>query len=165
MRAFLGLADGDILQAIKSFPGLPHRQYPVRRIGHIVFINDSKATNAAATEKALASYDDIFWIVGGRAKSGGLNGLESYMDRIRHAYLIGEATDEFALWFEKNAVPYAQCGTLGVAVDKAHSDAQRHGKGTVLLSPACASFDQFASFEERGNAFAEAVCRLKEAAA
>lgn len=165
VACLLGLDEGDILAAIKTFPGLPHRQYLTRVIGGVSYVNDSKATNAAATEKALASYEDIFWIVGGKPKEGGLNGLEPYMDRVRHAYLIGEAAEEFAVWLEKNAVSYTRCGTLDVAVSKAHSDAQKHGKGTALLSPACASFDQFSSFEERGNVFTDLVHPLKEIAA
>lgn len=161
----MGLDERDIIAAIKTFPGLPHRQFLTRIMDNISYVNDSKATNAAATEKALACYNDIFWIVGGRAKSGGLKGLEPYMDRICHAYLIGEAAQDFAGWLTGNNVPYTQCGTLDNAVDRAHSDIQNHGKGVVLLSPACASFDQFSSFEERGNVFTERVHRLKEIAA
>lgn len=165
VASLLGLDEDDILGAIKTFPGLPHRQYLTRLIGGVSYVNDSKATNAAATEKALASYDDIFWIVGGKPKAGGLNGLEPYMTRICHAYLIGEATDEFAPWLEKNGVLFTRCGTLDVAVEKAYEDAREKKRGVVLLSPACASFDQFTSFEARGNAFADAVCRLREDAA
>ncbi len=150
----LGLSEVDILAAIKTFPGLNHRQYLVAQIGGVQYVNDSKATNAEAAAKALGSYEDIFWIAGGQAKEGGLNGLESLMPRVRHAFLIGEASGEFSTWMDKNNVPHSMNGELKNAFAEAHERAQKAGKGVVLLSPACASWDQFKSFEDRGDQFA-----------
>lgn len=162
----MGVKDDDIFKAIQSFPGLPHRQFPVRVINGVSYINDSKATNAEAASKALSSYDNIYWIAGGRPKEGGLNGLESLMPRVKKSYLIGEAAGDFSVWMEKNSAPFQKCGTLEKAVRAAHADAQAGGDhGVVLLSPACASFDQFSSYEERGDMFAKIVKDLKESVA
>ncbi len=162
-----GLAADDILAAVKTYPGLPHRQYPVRTINGVAYVNDSKATNAQAAEKALLSYKNIYWIVGGRPKDGGLSGLEEYMDRVRHAYVIGEAMEDFAAWLEKNGVPHSLSRTMDMAVLEAHRAAQLArgepgGTGTVLLSPACASWDQFRNFEHRGDTFTDLVNTLSE---
>lgn len=148
--------------AMKTFPGLAHRQQLVRTIGPVRFVNDSKATNADATEKALATFDPIYWIVGGQAKTTGLDGLDGYMGRVRHAFLIGEAQDRFAAWLEARTVPFTRCGTLDVAVEKASglAGAEALPGSCVLLSPACASWDQFTSFEARGDAFARFVNAL-----
>jgi UDP-N-acetylmuramoylalanine--D-glutamate ligase len=155
-----GVHPGLIVRCLATFPGLAHRQQLVAERQGVRFVNDSKATNADAAAKALACYDDIHWILGGRAKAGGLDGLEPFMDRIRHAYLIGEASDRFAAWLEGKA-SYSRCGTLERAVAQAAAAA---GPGScVLLSPACASFDQFANFEARGAAFAAAVEHLAKA--
>ena len=161
----MGVPAGKIIHAMQSFPGLAHRQYPVREINSVTYINDSKATNAAAAEKALACYRDIFWIAGGKAKEGGLGGLESYMGRIAGAFTIGDAMEEFSLWLEKQGVAVTRCETLARAVPAAHEAAQKLGRGVVLLSPACASFDQFQNFEERGDAFTALVLALKEKSA
>lgn len=156
----MGLPPSKIIHAMRSFPGLAHRQYLVREIDNVIYINDSKATNAAATEKALACYHEIFWIVGGRAKEGGLDGLEPYRDRIRAAFTIGEAMEEFSLWLEEQDIMVTRCGTLDQAVIEAHQAAQIYNKGVVLLSPACASLDQFKSFEHRGDEFTRLVKNL-----
>ena len=148
------------LKALKTYPGLPHRQYLARRIGGVSYINDSKATNAQAAEKALGCYDDIYWIAGGLAKDGGLEGLEPYADKIRHAYLIGAAAEDFSVWMEKNKIPYCLNKTLDSALPEAHKAAQAAGKGTVLLAPACASWDQFRSYEKRGDLFMALVEKL-----
>lgn len=161
----LGVPDHDIMKAMKTFPGLPHRLYTVGSIGNVSYVNDSKATNADAAARALACYTDIYWIAGGRPKEGGLNGIEPYMNHVRHTFLIGEAQDEFAVWLRDHKVAYSKCGTLDRAVAEAHNMAQAHHGGTVLLSPACASFDQFRNFEHRGDAFAALVDQLKEKAA
>ena len=143
-----------IVAGMKTYAGLPHRQERVAAVGNIVYINDSKATNADATARALSSYDDIYWILGGQAKEGGVAPLASYFDRIRHAFLIGEATELFAGQLEGN-LPFSRCGDLQSALDAAHAMAQREAKGpaVVLLSPACASWDQWKSYEHRGDAF------------
>jgi UDP-N-acetylmuramoylalanine--D-glutamate ligase len=160
IRHLYGIEPSKIIQAMKTFGGLAHRQFMVRSIGDVVYINDSKATNADATAKALACFHHIYWILGGQPKEGGLNGLEHYMGRIQHAYLIGDASEQFAEWLLKNNVPHTQCGTLDIATQKAHEEAQGKGKAVVLLSPACASWDQFKSFEHRGNLFVELVKSL-----
>jgi UDP-N-acetylmuramoylalanine--D-glutamate ligase len=136
----------------------------VRTLGGITFINDSKATNAQATAPALACYEDIYWIVGGRPKEGGLAGLEPYAKKIRQAFLIGESEAAFAAWMEKNGVPGGRCGTLEHAVTQAYNKARAAGRGAVLLSPACASFDQFRNFEHRGEVFTDLVNALEESA-
>ena len=114
-------------------------------------------TNADATSKALASYDDIYWIAGGKPKDGGLDGLDEYMPRVRHAFLIGEAMEDFAGWLQKRGVAITKSKTLEQAVNDAHALAK---SGVVLLSPACASFDQFKNFEDRGDQFAAFVRKL-----
>lgn len=141
--------------AIHSFPGLPHRMEEIATLDTVIFINDSKATNADSTEKALATWDHgIYWILGGKPKEGGIMTLAPYFPRIAKAYLIGEATDEFATSLA-GKVPFERCSTLKVATARATQDALAANKANsvVLLSPACASYDQFKNFEERGNAF------------
>lgn len=151
----------DIIAAMKTFPGLPHRQFLVRKIGNVSFVNDSKATNADAAAKALDSFTKIHWIVGGIAKEGGLSGLEKYEANIECAYLIGEAADEFARWCEEQGLAYAHCEDMEDAVLTAYENIGRKG-GVVLLSPACASFDQYNGFEERGDHFTKIVNALAE---
>jgi UDP-N-acetylmuramoylalanine--D-glutamate ligase len=149
-----GVATADIAKGLRSFPGLAHRQELVAVIEGVAYVNDSKATNADAAGKALACYETIYWIAGGQAKEGGLAGLEPWFRRIAHAYLIGEAEAAFATALT-GQVPLTRCGTLATAVGKAHRQAKadRRPGAVVLLSPACASFDQFKDFEDRGNAF------------
>ncbi|MBB4039287.1 UDP-N-acetylmuramoylalanine--D-glutamate ligase [Microvirga flocculans] len=149
-----------IRSGLRTFPGLPHRMEEVGRIGETLFINDSKATNADSTEKALKSFDTILWILGGKAKEGGIEPLREYFPKIRKAYLIGAATEEFATTLG-SAVPYIRCGTLDTAVEQAAFDAQALGTpAVVLLSPACASYDQFPNYEVRGNRFRDLVRAL-----
>jgi len=126
----------------------------VAAIGKITYVNDSKATNADATARALSSYHDIYWILGGQAKEGGVEPLAPWFDRIRHAFLIGEATELFAGQLE-GKLSYSRCGDLQSALDAAHELAQREAnkESVVLLSPACASWDQWKSYEHRGDAF------------
>lgn len=155
-------ANGDLQAALKSFPGLPHRLEVVTNIGPVEFINDSKATNADSTEKALASFDgNIYWVLGGKPKAGGITTLAPYFPRIAKAYLIGEATEEFAATLG-SAVTFERSGTLDVAVRRAADDALAagHAGSVVLLSPACASYDQFKNFEIRGEAFKRLVADL-----
>lgn len=143
-----------IVAGLRTYSGLPHRQERVAAVGKVVYVNDSKATNADATARALSSYDEIYWILGGQAKEGGVAPLASYFGRIRHAFLIGEATELFAGQLE-GKLPYSRCGDLQSALDAAHALAQREAAGpaVVLLSPACASWDQWKSYEHRGDAF------------
>jgi UDP-N-acetylmuramoylalanine--D-glutamate ligase len=157
----LGLAPETIQKGLTSFPGLAHRMEQVGRQGNVLFVNDSKATNADAAARALASFTDIFWIAGGKAKSGGITSLSGYFPRIRKAYLIGEAAGPFAGTLQ-GKVPFVVAGTLERAVELAAQDAQAAGPAepVVLLSPACASYDQFRNFELRGAAFRDAVKAL-----
>jgi UDP-N-acetylmuramoylalanine--D-glutamate ligase len=150
-----------IAAAIASFPGLAHRMEDVGHIGKTVFINDSKATNADATARALAVYPDIFWIAGGKPKEGGIEGLSGFFPRIRKAYLIGEAAPQFARTLDGKA-PYEMSGVLETAIASAASDAAASSASmpVVLLSPACASYDQFKDFEQRGDVFRSLVAKL-----
>jgi len=143
-------------KALQTFPGLPHRMEEVGRRGRVLFINDSKATNADAAEKALSSFEPIYWIAGGKAKEGGIEPLRPLFPRIASAYLIGAAANDFARTLQ-GSVAYDMCGTLDVALDHAAHDAaeSKAEEPVVLLSPACASYDQFASFEKRGDRFRE----------
>lgn len=150
----IGLEAEAIVAAMETYPGLPHRQELVAVADSVSFVNDSKATNADATAKALSCYDAIYWIAGGRAKEGGIAALREFFPRIRRAYLIGEAADDFARTLG-SAVPHEIAGTLDKAIAAAHraAAADRASSPVVLLSPACASYDQFANFEARGDAF------------
>ncbi|HEV8013925.1 MAG TPA: UDP-N-acetylmuramoyl-L-alanine--D-glutamate ligase [Stellaceae bacterium] len=154
----LGVAADVAARAIASFPGLAHRQELIATIDGVRYVNDSKATNADATAKALACYDDICWIAGGVAKEGGIASLAPYFPRIHRAFLIGEAAPAFAATLA-GKVPFTRSGDLATAVRQARAAAQPGG--TVLLSPACASFDQFTDFEARGEAFRRLVESLK----
>lgn len=151
-------ADEKIIAAIKKFKGLRHRMQLLGEINGVKFINDSKATNAESTENALKAYDNILWILGGVAKEGGISSLTPYFKKIRKAYLIGKASDNFAKTLLKNSVTFEKCDDLETAFKKAVSDSKNvslSGKN-ILLSPACASFDQWKNFEQRGDYF----CKL-----
>lgn len=152
-----------LARGLQSFPGLKHRMEDVGRIGAVRFINDSKATNADAAGKALACYDTIYWIAGGIAKEGGIETLARFFPRIARAYLIGKAAGAFAQTLQGH-VPFVQAGSLTEAVTAAYRDGAQEGRSdpVVLLSPACASFDQFRDFEDRGEQFKALVERLRE---
>jgi len=154
----LGLDDEAIRQGLKSFPGLAHRMEEIGRKGKVLFVNDSKATNADSTAKALASFNDMFWIAGGLPKAGGIVSLAEFFPRIRKAYLVGEAAAEFAKTLD-GTVAYEMAGTLDRALALAACDAESSNvaEPVVLLSPACASFDQFPNFEVRGDTFRKLV--------
>ena len=126
-----------------------------------MFINDSKATNADAAARALVAFTDIFWIAGGKPKDGGVESLLPLLDRVQTVYLIGEAATEFETQL-KDAVKCVQCGDLEKAVAAAAKDAAKSEakNPVVLLSPACASYDQFKNFAERGDAFRNFVSEL-----
>ena len=161
----LGLPWDRLAQALRTFPGLAHRMEEIRRIRHVLFVNDSKATNADATERALSSFSNIYWIAGGKPKAGGIESLVPYFSRIKKAYLIGQAADEFAKTLGSQ-IPYEHSRTLDRAVREASADALDAafaGEAVVLLSPACASFDQFPNFEVRGDTFRSLVEALPAA--
>ena len=160
MALKLGVTRADTARAIASFAGLAHRQQFIGSQDGIAFVNDSKATNADATARALACYSGIVWIAGGIAKQGGIEPLEPWFPRIAHAMLIGRDAPVLAVTLDTHSVPYTVAGTLDAAVPASFAAARRLGAKTVLLSPACASFDQFPGFEVRGERFAELVAAL-----
>jgi UDP-N-acetylmuramoylalanine--D-glutamate ligase len=154
----LGLDSETIAQGICSFGGLPHRQETVARVGDIIFVNDSKATNQDAAVRALETYDRIYWIAGGRGKEGGYNALTPNLPRIAKAFLIGEAGPDISEFLNQSNtdVAHSVSGTLDRAVEEAWAAASADtspGEKVILLSPACASFDQFPNFGARGDAF------------
>ncbi|MBN8553403.1 MAG: UDP-N-acetylmuramoyl-L-alanine--D-glutamate ligase [Caulobacterales bacterium] len=157
----LGVSHEQIVAGLMSFPGLAHRMETVAQIGKVRFVNDSKATNADAARQALSSYDRLFWIAGGRAKDGGIDSLVDLFPRIARAFLIGEAAQDFAQTL--GDVPHAVCVEMDRAVEMAYRAAADTGREeVVLLSPACASFDQYPDFEARGEAFRAAVRRITD---
>ena len=158
----LGIDSKAIGEAILSFPGLAHRMETIGSAGPVRFVNDSKATNADAAKQALKSYDNIYWVAGGVAKSGGIEPLAKYFPNISKAYLIGEASPDFHKTLTKKKVEHKVSGTLEKAILCATRDAMQSGKANpiVLLSPACASFDQFKNFETRGEAFREHTSKI-----
>ena len=158
----LGLEIEKIGPAILNFPGLAHRMETVGEIGPVRFVNDSKATNANAAFQALNAYDNIYWIAGGQAKADGIDPLTELFPKIKKAYLIGEAAPEFHKTLRKSGVENKVSGTLEMALLCATRDAlnQSRKSSIVLLSPACASFDQFKNFEIRGESFRTQVNSL-----
>jgi UDP-N-acetylmuramoylalanine--D-glutamate ligase len=158
----VGVPAADVAAALRTFPGLPHRLEEIGRVGRTVFINDSKATNADSAATALAAFErDVLWILGGRPKQGGIASLAPFFPRVSRAYLIGEATEEFAAALDGHVL-FVRCGTLDKAVAAASADAAASGapEPVVLLSPACASFDHYRNFEVRGDAFRALVAAL-----
>ncbi|MCL6606715.1 MAG: UDP-N-acetylmuramoyl-L-alanine--D-glutamate ligase [Geminicoccaceae bacterium] len=153
----LGLTPEEAVRGLPSFPGLPHRMEEVGRLGRILFVNDSKATNPDAASKSLAAFERIYWIAGGRAGPGGFASLRPFLGRVEKAFLIGEAAA--ALEAELgDLVPIERCGTLERALDATLAAVRDVGQdAVVLLAPACKSFDQFESYEHRGDAFRELV--------
>ncbi len=154
----LGVDSNTIINGIKSFSGLRHRNELLGKIRNVFFVNDSKATNAKSSEKAILSYENIYWIVGGKRKEGGIESLSKHFTRIRKAFLVGESTEAFANTME-DKVDFVKCCNLKNALKLAFEEALNSKEEvTILLSPACASFDQWKNFEERGEAF----CRMFE---
>lgn len=154
----LGLSSGDIRSGLQTYPGLPHRMERVAEVAGVAYVNDSKGTNTAASAPALAAFDNIHWILGGLAKEPGLGECEAELGHVKAAYTIGKAGPDFAALLE-GRVPVERCETLDCAVSTAAAKAQ--AGDTVLLSPACASFDQYADFEKRGDHFRALVEGLK----
>lgn len=158
----LGVEEKEIIQGIRSFPGLDHRMQIIREIQGVRFVNDSKATNAVATEKALSSFENIYWIAGGKAKEGGIKSLQPLFNKIKKVYLMGECEDKFSETL-LGKVEFEKCHDLKNATQMACKEALESSKEfpVVLLSPAAASFDQFKSFEERGELFCSLVGDLE----
>ena len=158
----VGVPSADAARALMSFPGLAHRMELVGTIGGVKFINDSKATNADAARQAMSTYPRFYWIAGGVPKAGGIESLADLFPRVAKAYLVGHAAPEFGKTLEGQA-PYVISGDLQTATAAAFADARAAGgEAIVLLSPACASFDQFPDFEVRGDAFRSIVLGLAE---
>ncbi len=161
----LGIPAEEAAEHLLTFPGLAHRMETVGQIGRVRFVNDSKATNTDAARQALSSYARVYWIAGGQPKTGGIEALSDLFPRVVKAYLIGEASPAFAKTLEGEA-PAVACGTMAAAVAQAYADAAKSSQDTiVLLSPAAASFDQYADFEARGEDFRAAVQALAAAPA
>jgi UDP-N-acetylmuramoylalanine--D-glutamate ligase len=155
IASFLGLDRAAIARGLATYPGLPHRQEKIVTVDGVTFINDSKATNADSAERALICHDRLIWIAGGMGKEGGIVPLIPHFHRIAHALLIGRDAPVFAETLAANNVPFDSVETLDRAVPAAFAAAKRLGAPVVLLSPATASWDQFRSYEHRGERFAE----------
>jgi UDP-N-acetylmuramoylalanine--D-glutamate ligase len=151
----LGLKRSAVEEGLRTFPGLPHRMERIRQKDGVLFVNDSKATNAEAAAPALAAYHNVRWILGGQAKSDSLGDTEAQLRHVAKAYTIGEAGPMFAALLRDRSVPVEECETLEIATKRAAEDSLPGD--VVLLSPASASFDQFRDFEARGNRFRELV--------
>ncbi len=154
VAAALGVSDADVEKGLTTYPGLPHRMERIRELNGVLYVNDSKATNATSTAPAIAAYPAIHWILGGQAKSDELDACAPHYNHVRAAYVIGDAADMFEALLAPH-MPVTNAGTLDAAIAAA-SAAAKNGE-TVLLSPACASFDQFRDYEARGDAFRAAV--------
>lgn len=155
----LNISDDDFVRATQTFPGLIHRQQIVDTINGVTFVNDSKATNAQATSKALSSFENIHWIVGGADKADGLAGLENFYSKIKHAYLIGVSSNRFTKDLQEK-LSYSRCDSLDNAILEISQNTKPND--VVLLSPACVSFDQYPNFEKRGEHFIALVEQLKK---
>jgi UDP-N-acetylmuramoylalanine--D-glutamate ligase len=158
----LGFDPIKIKQSIVSFKGLKHRLQKIKTINNVTFFNDSKATSAMSTEKALCVLKNVYWIVGGKAKTDGIEPLHPYFNKIKKAYIIGGAQHRFSETLSKYNVSFECVDTLENAVTQSYNDAINDSlnDATILLSPACASYDQFKNFEHRGDVFCELVERL-----
>jgi UDP-N-acetylmuramoylalanine--D-glutamate ligase len=155
MARYFGVSDEVVAEGLVSFPGLPHRQQRIVTIDGVTFVNDSKATNADASERAMVCYDRLVWIAGGMAKEGGIEPLVPLFPRIARALLIGRDAEQFAATLSRHGVPFDLVGTLEAAVPAAFAAARATDSRVVLLSPACASWDQFTGYDQRGDRFAD----------
>jgi UDP-N-acetylmuramoylalanine--D-glutamate ligase len=162
VAAFLGAPSKKIIEGMETYPGLPHRQERVAEIDGVVFVNDSKATNADSAARALGCYDRLIWIAGGMAKEGGIRPLAEYFPRIALALLIGRDAPILAETLAAHDVPHRIAGTLELAVAQAWDAARAGAANVVLLSPACASWDQFTGFDQRGDFFRALAQRLAQ---
>lgn len=165
MARHLGLPDAAIQHGLRTYPGLPHRQEHIATIDGIAWVNDSKATNADAAARALACYDRIIWIAGGTAKSGGIEPLREFLPRIAHTLLIGQDAPTLAQTLEAANASHSTPGTLDAAIAEARRLAPTLGATTVLLSPACASWDQFTGYDARGDRFRTLVLSTQQRSA
>lgn len=160
----LGVAPKEVVKHIHSFKPLPHRMNSVKKIGNVLFVNDSKATNPGSAARALATFIGykIYWLIGGRSKkTDPMIYVKDYLDSVQKIYIFGESAEEFEGYF-KNIKKTINCNTMFNALNLAYKDASNEaGPAVVLLSPMCASFDQFKSFEQRGDDFVKAVMELK----
>ncbi|MBL6456132.1 UDP-N-acetylmuramoyl-L-alanine--D-glutamate ligase [Belnapia sp. T6] len=156
----LGLTRAEVAAGLRSYPGLPHRQERVGEWQGIAFVNDSKGTNADSTARALASYPRLVWIAGGTAKEGGIESLVPFFPRVAEALLIGRDAPILAATLAAHGVKHRIAGTLEEAVPAAAEAARAGAAPVVLLSPACASWDQFTGFEQRGARFRALVAAL-----
>ena len=163
MALALGVSRRDIAAGIASYPGLPHRQERVAEAGGVAFVNDSKATNADSAARALGCYDRIVWIAGGMAKEGGIAPLAPFFPRIALALLIGRDAPGLAATLAAHGVPHREVGTLEAAVAAGWDAARKGAAPVVLLSPACASWDQFTGYDQRGERFRALACAIAEA--
>ena len=158
-----GIDKDVIIPALKTFTSLPHRQQFVTRIGDVQFINDSKATNIESAICGINSYDNVYWIAGGEGKESSYDKITPSLPHISKGYFIGREQDNLAHFFSNTNTPFELCGTLDVAVKHAYHDAVQSGqRAVVLLSPACASWDQFDGFPQRGDAFIDYVMSLPQ---
>jgi UDP-N-acetylmuramoylalanine--D-glutamate ligase len=165
IASHLGVSRAALVRGLGSFTGLAHRQQRLGCVGGVLFVNDSKATNADAAARALSCYDRLIWIAGGISKEGGIEPLTSYFPRIARALLIGRDAPIFAATLARHGVPHTIVRALDAAVPAALAAARETRARVVLLSPAAASFDQFAGFEARGECFAAAVATLHQGCA
>jgi len=158
----LGLSRAQVAAGLVTYPGLPHRQENVGRTGGVTFVNDSKATNADSAARALGCYDRLLWIAGGTAKEGGIEPLTAYFPRVAEAFLIGRDAPVLAATLAAHGVKHRIAGTLEAAIAAAWQEARAGVADVVLLSPACASWDQFSGFDQRGDRFRTLVAQLRE---
>jgi UDP-N-acetylmuramoylalanine--D-glutamate ligase len=165
MARALGVRANSIAAGIATYPGLPHRQENVGEADGIRFVNDSKATNADSAARALACYDRVIWIAGGMAKAGGIESLGAFFPRVALALLTGRDAPVLATTLAAAGTPYRIVGTLDNAVPAAFDAARALHAPVVLLSPACASWDQFSGFDARGDRFRDLVRALVAGAA
>ncbi|MBW6397947.1 UDP-N-acetylmuramoyl-L-alanine--D-glutamate ligase [Roseomonas sp. HJA6] len=158
----LGVARDQVAAGLRSYPGLPHRQERVAETGGVLFVNDSKATNADSTARALASYDRVVLIAGGTAKEGGIDSLVPLFPRIAKAFLIGRDAPILAKTLAEHGVAHEIVGMLDAATRAAADAAFAGAAPVVLLSPACASWDQFTGFDARGDRFRDLARAIAE---
>ncbi|MBV9812797.1 MAG: hypothetical protein JO326_08595 [Acetobacteraceae bacterium] len=161
MARALGVEEHAIARGLQTYPGLPHRQELIDVVDGIRFVNDSKATNADSTACALACYDRVVWIAGGTAKEGGIASRAPLFPRVARAFLIGRDAPVLAETLAASRVAHRSVGTLEAAVGAAWQAAREGDADVVLLSPACASWDQFTGFDQRGDRFRALVQSLR----